>query len=101
MAEIIPVKMIPVKLAYKISRDNSKEIYKGFSFKRLSDATSYYVRPDNQPYDGTAVVGIALDDVEWDLTDRLKEIFPDLVSCTDLKRPAPSLIKVAGKALDK
>lgn len=56
MAEIIPVKMIPVKLAYKIHRYNSKEIYKGFSFKHLSDATQYYVHPDNQSYSGTTTL---------------------------------------------
>lgn len=48
---------------------------------------------------GISVVGIALDDEGGYLTERLKEIFPHLVSVTDLKRLAPSLISVVSKAL--
>ncbi|MCR4789623.1 MAG: AAA family ATPase [Treponemataceae bacterium] len=44
------------KLAYKICRENSKVIYKGFGFKHLSDATQYYVHPDNQSYKGTTTL---------------------------------------------
>lgn len=40
------------KVAYKVVRENSKEIYKGFGFKHLSDATQYYVHPDNQSFSG-------------------------------------------------
>lgn len=36
------------KKAYKIKRETSDEIYQGFGFKHLSDATMYYVHPDNQ-----------------------------------------------------
>ncbi len=40
------------KIAFKVVRNNSKVIYKGFGFKHLSDATQYYVHPDNQSYKG-------------------------------------------------
>jgi len=41
------------KEAYKITRPNGKEIYKGFGFKHHSDVTQYYVHPDNQSSYGT------------------------------------------------
>ena len=44
------------KTAYKVVRDNSPEIYKGFGFKHLSDATQYYVHPDNQSFRGTTTL---------------------------------------------
>ena len=44
------------KVAYKVVRENSSEIYKGFGFKHLSDATQYYVHPDNQSYMGTTTL---------------------------------------------
>ncbi len=44
------------KVAYKVVRENSSEIYKGFGFKHLSDATQYYVHPDNQSYKGTTTL---------------------------------------------
>lgn len=44
------------KLAFKVVRSNSKVIYKGFGFKHLSDATQYYVHPDNQSYKGTTTL---------------------------------------------
>ena len=44
------------KIAYKVKRKNSDEIYKGFGFKHLSDATQYYVHPDNQSYKGTTTL---------------------------------------------
>ncbi len=44
------------KAAYKIVRENSAEIYKGFGFKHLSDATQFYVHPDNQSYRGTTTL---------------------------------------------
>jgi len=40
------------KLSYKVERENSDEIYIGFGFKHLSDATQYYVHPNNQSYNG-------------------------------------------------
>lgn len=36
-----------VKRAYRVRRNN-QEIYKGYGFKHLSDATNYYVHPNNQ-----------------------------------------------------
>lgn len=33
------------KVSYKVKRENSEEIYKGFGFRHLSDATQYYVHP--------------------------------------------------------
>lgn len=44
------------KVAYKVVRENSKEIYKGFGFKHLSDGTQYYVHPDNQSFKGTTTL---------------------------------------------
>ena len=44
------------KVAYKVVRANSKEIYKAFGFKHLSDATQYYVHPDNQSIKGTTTL---------------------------------------------
>ncbi len=44
------------KTAYKIVRENSDEIYRGFGFKHLSDATQYYVHPENQSFDGTTTL---------------------------------------------
>jgi len=44
------------KIAFKVVRNNSKVIYKGFGFKHLSDATQYYVHPDNQSYKGTTTL---------------------------------------------
>ena len=50
------VKMNIFKVAYKVVRENSSEIYKGFGFKHLSDAKQYYVHPDNQSYKGTTTL---------------------------------------------
>ena len=44
------------KDSYKIVRENSDEIYKGFGFRHLSDATQYYVHPNNQSYRGTTTL---------------------------------------------
>lgn len=44
------------KVAYKVKRGNSDEIYKGFGFRHLSDATQYYVHPNNQSYKGTTTL---------------------------------------------
>ena len=44
------------KIAFKVVRSNSKIIYKGFGFKHLSDATRYYVHPDNQSSEGTTTL---------------------------------------------
>ena len=44
------------KVAYKVVRKNSPDIYKGFGFQHLSDATQYYVHPDNQSYKGTTTL---------------------------------------------
>lgn len=44
------------KMSYKVVRENSSDIYKGFGFKHLSDATQYYVHPDNQSYKGTTTL---------------------------------------------
>jgi hypothetical protein len=46
--------MKPCKAAYKIVRDGDNEIFKGFGFRHLSDATQYYVHPDNQSYKNTS-----------------------------------------------
>lgn len=44
------------KSAYKFVRDNDNIIYKGFGFRHLSDATQYYVHPNNQSYKGTTTL---------------------------------------------
>jgi len=44
------------KDAFRITRPNGKEIYKGFGFKHHSDATQYYVHPNNQSYEGTTAL---------------------------------------------
>lgn len=44
------------KISYKVKRENSDEIYKGFGFRHLSDATQYYVHPNNQSYKGTTTL---------------------------------------------
>jgi hypothetical protein len=44
------------KISYKTVRENSDVIFKGFGFRHLSDATQYYVHPDNQSYKGTTTL---------------------------------------------
>jgi MoxR-like ATPase len=44
------------KISYKVARKNSGEIYKGFGFKHHSDATQYYVHPNNQSFKGTTTL---------------------------------------------
>lgn len=44
------------KLSYKIARKHTTEIYKGFGFRHLSDATHYYVHPNNQSFQGTTTL---------------------------------------------
>ena len=58
-ADVFPVHCISINLfktAYRVVRKNSDEIYKGFGFKHLSDATQYYVHPDNQSHSGTTTL---------------------------------------------
>lgn len=44
------------KIAYKVARENTREIYKGFGFKHLSDVTQYYVHPNNESFNGTTTL---------------------------------------------
>ena len=44
------------KVAYRVVRRNSSEIYKGFGFRHLSDVTQYYVHPDNESINGTTTL---------------------------------------------
>lgn len=44
------------KLAFKLCRKESSEIFKGFGFKHLSDATQFYVHQDNESYRGTTTL---------------------------------------------
>ena len=44
------------KISYKVVRENNDEIYKAFGFKHHSDATQYYVHPNNQSYKGTTTL---------------------------------------------
>ena len=48
--------MKPFKAAYKIVRETDDEIYKGFGFKHLSDATAYYVHRNNESFRGTTTL---------------------------------------------
>lgn len=48
--------MKPCKAAYKIVRKNDSEIYKGFGFRHLSDATAYYVHRNNESFKGTTTL---------------------------------------------
>ena len=48
--------MKPCKAAYKTVRKNNNEIYKGFGFKHLSDATAYYVHRNNESFTGTTTL---------------------------------------------
>lgn len=50
------IKLNVFKTSYKVVRSNSDEIYKGFGFKHLSDATHYYVHPENESYKGTTTL---------------------------------------------
>ncbi len=36
------------KMAFKTKRKDDNEIYKGFGFKHISDASQYYLHPDNE-----------------------------------------------------
>lgn len=40
------------RVAYTVKRENSDEIYRCFGFRHLSDATQYYVHPNNQSSSG-------------------------------------------------
>jgi MoxR-like ATPase len=44
------------KVSYKVVRENNDEIYKGFGFKHHSDATQYYVHPNNRSFKGTTTL---------------------------------------------
>lgn len=44
------------KDSYKIKIGKRDDIYKAFGFKHLSDATNYYVHPDNQSFSGTTTL---------------------------------------------
>jgi hypothetical protein len=44
------------KISYKVVRENNDEIYKGFGFKHHSNATQYYVHPNNQSSSGTTTL---------------------------------------------
>jgi len=44
------------KISYKVVRENGDDIYKGFGFKHHSDATQYYVHPNNQSKKGTTTL---------------------------------------------
>lgn len=48
--------MKPCKTAYKIVRKDDSEIYKGFGFRHLSDATAYYVHRNNESFSGTTTL---------------------------------------------
>ncbi|MCL2509684.1 MAG: AAA family ATPase [Methanomassiliicoccaceae archaeon] len=44
------------KISYKTVRENNDEIYKGFGFRHHSNATQYYVHPNNQSPNGTTTL---------------------------------------------
>ncbi|MDD7429654.1 MAG: AAA family ATPase [Oscillospiraceae bacterium] len=65
----------PCKQAYKQVRPNSDEIFKGFGFRHLSDATQYYVHPNNQSYKGTTTLCQPIGEAVMLLTDYISGIF--------------------------
>lgn len=88
------------KTAYKIVRDTSSEIFKGFGFKHLSDATQYYVHPNNQSYKGTTTlcqpigeaIMLMVDFINSVLTDEKAAgdiLYNDDTSCIYLDIPVP------------
>ena len=68
--------MKPCKAAYKIVRDNSSEIFKGFGFKHLSDATQYYVHPNNQSYKGTTTLCQPIGEAVMLMADFITALLP-------------------------
>jgi hypothetical protein len=51
--------MVEVKIfkaSYNVRREHTDEIFKGFGFRHLSDATQYYVHPNNQSFKGTTTL---------------------------------------------
>jgi len=44
------------KRSYRIVRKDNEEIFKGFGFKHLSDATQYYLHPNNKSFKGTTTL---------------------------------------------
>lgn len=69
--------MKPCKAAYKIVRDGDNEIFKGFGFRHLSDATQYYVHPDNQSYKNTTTLCQPIGEAVMLLTDFVISITED------------------------
>lgn len=51
-----PIRLDIFKTSYRVVRRNSKDIYRGFGFKHLSDATQYYVHPNNESFNGTTTL---------------------------------------------
>ncbi len=66
--------MKPFKAAYKIVRENDNEIYKGFGFKHLSDATAYYVHRNNESFKGTTTLCQSIGEAVIFLAEYLSDI---------------------------
>lgn len=76
--------MKPCKAAYKIVRDNSSEIFKGFGFKHLSDATQYYVHPNNQSYKGTTTLCQPIGEAVMLMADFITALLEDINAVGDI-----------------
>ena len=92
--------MKPCKAAYKIVRDTSAEIFKGFGFKHLSDATQYYVHPNNQSYKGTTTLCQPIGEAVMLMVDLINSVlnnenaggdilYDDTASCIYMDIPVP------------
>ena len=66
--------MKPFKAAYKIVRENDNEIYKGFGFKHLSDATAYYVHRNNESFKGTTTLCQSIGEAVIFLAEYLSDV---------------------------
>jgi len=98
------------KDSYKIVRENSDEIYKGFGFRHLSDATQYYVHPKNQSYRGTttlcqpigegiSIIGVALEEEKGDTEcyEALKEVYDRVIDVDDMKHLTTQLLNLISR----
>lgn len=77
--------MKPVKAAYKQVRTDSNEIFKGFGFKHLSDATQYYIHPDNISPNGTTTLCQSIGESVMLVTDLIYSMRDEASAYGDIK----------------
>lgn len=76
--------MKPCKAAYKVVRKDNSEIFKGFGFKHLSDATQYYVHPNNQSYKGTTTLCQPIGEAIMLMNDLIESLMNDKNAAGDI-----------------